>query len=78
VDHFVARRLDGGHWVGELWLAYLVTGEERYGELARKWCETLRGGGPVHTKPAPEGGELPLQPIQVLRMVRRRVLAGAP
>jgi unsaturated chondroitin disaccharide hydrolase len=32
----------GGHWVGELWLAYLVTGEERYGELARKWCEALR------------------------------------
>ena len=32
----------GGHWVGELWLARKVTGEERYGEWARKWCEALR------------------------------------
>jgi unsaturated chondroitin disaccharide hydrolase len=32
----------GGHWVGELWLARRVTGEERYGEWARKWCEALR------------------------------------
>lgn len=32
----------GGHWVGELWLARRVTGEERYGEWAAKWCEALR------------------------------------
>jgi unsaturated chondroitin disaccharide hydrolase len=32
----------GGHWVGELWLARRVTGEERYGEWAGKWCEALR------------------------------------
>ena len=32
----------GGHWVGELWLARKVTGEERYGEWAHKWCEALR------------------------------------
>jgi unsaturated chondroitin disaccharide hydrolase len=32
----------GGHWVGELWLARRVTGEERYGEWARSWCEALR------------------------------------
>src|SRR5918994_6917644 len=32
----------GGHWVGELWLARRVTGEERYGEWARRWCEALR------------------------------------
>jgi unsaturated chondroitin disaccharide hydrolase len=32
----------GGHWVGELWLARRVTGEERYGGWARKWCEALR------------------------------------
>lgn len=31
----------GGHWVGELWLARRVTGEERYGEWAGKWCEAL-------------------------------------
>jgi len=31
----------GGHWVSELWLARRVTGEERYGEWARKWCEAL-------------------------------------
>lgn len=32
----------GGHWVGELWLARGVTGEERYGEWAAEWCEALR------------------------------------
>jgi unsaturated chondroitin disaccharide hydrolase len=32
----------GGHWVGEVWLARQVTGEKRYGEWARKWCEALR------------------------------------
>jgi unsaturated chondroitin disaccharide hydrolase len=32
----------GGHWVEELWLARRVTGEERYGEWAGKWCEALR------------------------------------
>jgi unsaturated chondroitin disaccharide hydrolase len=32
----------GGHWIGELWLARKVTGEERYGGWARKWCEALR------------------------------------
>jgi unsaturated chondroitin disaccharide hydrolase len=32
----------GGHWVGELWLARHATGEEWYGEWARKWCEALR------------------------------------
>jgi len=32
----------GGHWVGELWLARYVTGEERYGDLAWRWCEALR------------------------------------
>jgi unsaturated chondroitin disaccharide hydrolase len=32
----------GGHWVGELWLARGVTGEERYGEWAGEWCEALR------------------------------------
>ena len=32
----------GGHWVGELWLARRVTGEERYGRWARKRCEALR------------------------------------
>jgi unsaturated chondroitin disaccharide hydrolase len=32
----------GGHWVGELWLARRVTGEERYGEWAAEWCEALR------------------------------------
>src|ERR687894_1311979 len=32
----------GGHWVGELWLARRVTGEERYGEWAGEWCEALR------------------------------------
>ena len=32
----------GGHWVGELWLAQRVTGEERYGEWAVEWCEALR------------------------------------
>ena len=32
----------GGHWIGELWLARKVTGEERYGESAGKWCKALR------------------------------------
>jgi unsaturated chondroitin disaccharide hydrolase len=32
----------GGHWVGELWLSRRVTGEERYGKWATKWCEALR------------------------------------
>jgi unsaturated chondroitin disaccharide hydrolase len=32
----------GGHWVGELWLACKVTGEEQYKESAGKWCEALR------------------------------------
>jgi unsaturated chondroitin disaccharide hydrolase len=32
----------GGHWVGELWLARRVTGEERYEEWAWRWCEALR------------------------------------
>ena len=32
----------GGHWVGELWLACKVTGQERYGEWAGQWCEALR------------------------------------
>jgi unsaturated chondroitin disaccharide hydrolase len=32
----------GGHWVGELWLARRVTGEEQYGRWAGKWCEALR------------------------------------
>ena len=32
----------GGHWVGELWLARCVTGQERYGERAWEWCEALR------------------------------------
>ncbi len=32
----------GGHWVGELWLARCVTGQERYEERAWEWCEALR------------------------------------
>src|SRR5919112_3875701 len=32
----------GGHWVGELWLACKVTGQERYEEWAGQWCEALR------------------------------------
>ena len=32
----------GGHWGGELWIARKVTGEERYGEWATRWCQTLR------------------------------------
>ncbi len=32
----------GGHWVGELWLARGMTGEDRYGEWAAEWCEALR------------------------------------
>jgi len=32
----------GGHWVGELWFARRLTGEDRYGEWAGKWCEALR------------------------------------
>lgn len=32
----------GGYWAGELWLAARITGEERYGEWAGKWCEALR------------------------------------
>lgn len=37
-----AGGLDGGHWVGELWLACKVTGQERYGDWAGQWCEALR------------------------------------
>ena len=32
----------GGHWGGELWIARKVTGEERYGEWATRWCQALR------------------------------------
>lgn len=32
----------GGHWVGELWLARQVTGEEKYAAWAERWCEKLR------------------------------------
>jgi len=46
----------GGHWVGELWLARRVTGEERYGEWAGKWCEALRPRAASNTI---LGGRLP-------------------
>jgi unsaturated chondroitin disaccharide hydrolase len=32
----------GGAWPGMLWLAHRATGEERYREMARRWCEKLR------------------------------------
>ncbi|MFB6106421.1 MAG: glycoside hydrolase family 88 protein [Halobacteriaceae archaeon] len=31
----------GGHWVGMLWLAHQVTGEERFAEAAREHTETV-------------------------------------
>jgi unsaturated chondroitin disaccharide hydrolase len=32
----------GGFWVGELWLAARVTGDERYAKLGRDWAQALR------------------------------------
>lgn len=31
----------GGAWVGQLWLALRLTGDEKYRTLARRWCEAL-------------------------------------
>jgi unsaturated chondroitin disaccharide hydrolase len=39
----------GGAWPGQLWLAYKLTGEVRFRELARTWCLRLRPRATMET-----------------------------
>jgi unsaturated chondroitin disaccharide hydrolase len=39
----------GGAWPGQLWLAYKLTGEERFHDLARAWCLRLRPRATLET-----------------------------